>query len=261
MKPCSIQLQVDDRGRLVMPPQVTERFGLVPGAAVRAVDRGDTLAIDRSIDSLARIYVEPTTRCNMQCRTCMRNVWDEPPGAISSETLSRVLDAARRVAPHPTLFFGGLGEPFAHPEMLAMLAAAKSVGGPVEVITNGTLLDDVTCRELVRLEVERLWVSIDGATAESYADVRLWDALPQVIADLARLRELRRQSRSGLPRLGIAFVAMKRNLADLPEVIRLGQRLGADRFSVTNVLAHTDGSSPSTWCNRRLHASTLISWR
>ncbi len=32
---------------------------------------------------------------------------------------------------------------------------------------------------------------------------------------------------------------MKRNIADLPEVIRLGQRLGADRFSVSNVLAHT----------------------
>jgi MoaA/NifB/PqqE/SkfB family radical SAM enzyme len=44
---------------------------------------------------------------------------------------------------------------------------------------------------------------------------------------------------SRLPRLGIAFVAMKRNIADLPEVVRLGQRLGADRFSVSNVLAHT----------------------
>ena len=32
---------------------------------------------------------------------------------------------------------------------------------------------------------------------------------------------------------------MKRNIADLPEVIRLGQQLGADRYSVSNVLAHT----------------------
>ena len=48
---------------------------------------------------------------------------------------------------------------------------------------------------------------------------------------------------SGLPRLGIAFVAMKRNIADLPEVIRLGQRLGADRYSVSNVLAHTPGDA------------------
>ena len=32
---------------------------------------------------------------------------------------------------------------------------------------------------------------------------------------------------------------MKRNIADLPAVIRLGQHLGADRFSVSNVLPHT----------------------
>jgi MoaA/NifB/PqqE/SkfB family radical SAM enzyme len=32
---------------------------------------------------------------------------------------------------------------------------------------------------------------------------------------------------------------MQRNIADLPAVVRLGQRLGADRFSVSNVLPHT----------------------
>ena len=137
------------------------------------------------------------------------------------------------------MFFGGFGEPFAHPDLLAMLAEAKAAGCPVELITNGTMLDEATRRELVRIGLDRLWVSIDGATPESYADVRLWDALPGVIEDLAALRDLRLASRSAGPRLGIAFVAMKRNIADLPEVIRLGQRLGADRFSVSNVLAHT----------------------
>ena len=43
------------------------------------------------------------------------------------------------------------------------------------------LLDEAARRELVRIGLDRLWVSIDGATPESYADVRLWDALPQVI--------------------------------------------------------------------------------
>jgi MoaA/NifB/PqqE/SkfB family radical SAM enzyme len=60
-----------------------------------------------------------------------------------------------------------------------------------------------------------------------------------VLESLARLRELRNATATSLPRLGIAFVAMKRNIADLPEVIRLGQKLGADRYSVSNVLAHT----------------------
>jgi MoaA/NifB/PqqE/SkfB family radical SAM enzyme len=158
---------------------------------------------------------------------------------MSAETFARVIHDVRGVSPLPTLFFGGFGEPFAHPDLLAMLATAKSLGCAVELITNGTRLNEDTRRELVRVGLDRLWVSIDGATPESYADVRLWDALPQVIEDLARLRELRIAHGSGLPRLGIAFVAMRRNIAGLPEVVRLGQKLGADRFSVSNVLAHT----------------------
>jgi len=39
--------------------------------------------------------------------------------------------------------------------------------------------------------------------------------------------------------IGIAFVAMRRNLADLPALLRLAKSLGAARFMVTNVLPYT----------------------
>jgi MoaA/NifB/PqqE/SkfB family radical SAM enzyme len=235
----SIRVRVDRHGHAVLPSELADRFGFVDGAMVRLEERRDAITVGRSTARLARVYVEPTTLCNLVCRTCIRNVWDEPPGTMSAGTFARVMDGVRDVSPRPTIFFGGFGEPFAHPDLLAMLATAKSAGCPVELITNGTCLDVETARALIRIGLDRLWVSIDGATRESYADVRLWDALPQVVEDLARLRELRMATRAALPRLGIAFVAMKRNIADLPEVIRLGQRLGADRFSVSNVLPHT----------------------
>ena len=239
MRTRTARVRVDERGHLVLPPDLAERLGLVDGALVRVEERGNQIAFGRSSASLARVYVEPTTLCNLLCRTCIRNVWDEPPGTMMAQTFARVMDGVRAVSPRPTVFFGGFGEPFAHPDLLAMVAEAKAAGCPVELITNGTMLDDATRHELVSIGLDRLWVSIDGATPESYADVRLWDALPGVIEDLAALRDLRLANGSSRPRLGIAFVAMKRNIADLPEVIRLGQRLGADRFSVSNVLAHT----------------------
>ncbi len=239
MRTHTVLVRVDEEGRLVLPPDLAVRLGLVDGALVRVEERDNAVLFGRSTASLARVYVEPTTACNLRCRTCVRNVWGESPGTMSEGIFARVMEGVRETSPRPTVFFGGFGEPFAHPDLLAMLAAAKAAGCVVEVITNGTMLDGAARRELVRIGVNRVWVSIDGATPESYADVRLWDALPQLIEDLAALRDLRVASRSGLPRLGIAFVAMKRNIADLPEVIRLGERLGADRLSVSNVLAHT----------------------
>ena len=42
---------------------------------------------------------------------------------------------------------------------------------------------------------------------------------------------------------------MRRNIHQLPDVIRLGRRLGADCFSISNVLAHTPGLREETLYN------------
>jgi len=216
-----------------------KRWGLVPGSEIGVEESANRLSLLRSTASLARVYVEPTNTCNLDCRICMRNVWDEPPGMMSGQTFSRIMDGLSEFSPIPSLFFGGYGEPLAHPDILEMVASAKHSGSVVELITNGILLSEEVAKRLIELGLDRLWVSIDGATPESYADVRLGDALPQVIANLTRLKERRALSGADHPRLGIAFVAMHRNIADLPAVVRLGKRLGADQFSVSNVLPHT----------------------
>jgi MoaA/NifB/PqqE/SkfB family radical SAM enzyme len=201
---------------------------------------------------LWKVYVEPTNCCNLMCRTCMRNVWDEPPGDMSLATFARVIDGLRAVDPPPTVFFGGIGEPLFHPHIVDMVAQASAAGARVELITNGTLLDERRARGLIAAGLAMLWVSLDGATPESYTDVRLSAALPGVLANLARLRDLRDARRTPLPEIGIAFVAMKRNLADLPALLRLGRDLGAAQFMVSNVLPHT-----AAMCGEVLYARAL----
>ncbi len=169
----------------------------------------------------------------------MRNVWDENPGYMDLGNFSKIILDLNQFDPKPMVFFGGYGEPLSHPNILDMIEITKNQGFTVELITNGTLLNPAVAAKLVSLYVDRIWVSLDGSTRESYADVRLGDELPQVIANLEELLRLRTISLPELPKLGIAFVAMKRNIADLPAVIQLGKRLGADIFSISNVLAYT----------------------
>jgi MoaA/NifB/PqqE/SkfB family radical SAM enzyme len=190
-------------------------------------------------EKLAKVYIEPTNACNLECRTCMRNVWDEKPGYMDLQVYSKIILDLNRFDPKPMIFFGGYGEPLSHPNILDMIEIAKNQGFPVELITNGTLLNPAVSAKLVSLCVDRIWVSLDGSTRESYADVRLGDELPQVIANLEELLRLRTISLPELPKLGIAFVAMKRNISDFPAVVQLGKRLGVDIFSISNVLAHT----------------------
>ena len=234
-----LHVEIDDQGHLILPPNLMKRLGFLPGANIRIDERANSISIYRSSASLARVYVEPTNLCNLDCQICMRNVWDEPLGKMSATTFSQIIEALKTFSPTPLLFFGGFGEPLAHPDILDMVSAAKRTGAKVEMVTNGTLLSETVSQRLIDIGMDRLWVSIDGATPESYEDIRLGDALPQVIANLTRLRELRHWSEFRSPQIGIAFVAMKRNIADLPEVVKLGKRLGVDQFSISNVLPHT----------------------
>jgi MoaA/NifB/PqqE/SkfB family radical SAM enzyme len=218
---------------------VAARLHLRPGQQLPFTQDGSRLELSAPLDHLARIYVEPTNQCNFDCRTCMRSVWDEPSGLMTWDTFTQVLEALKQMTPAPMVFFGGFGEPLVHPQIFQMIAAVKQLGAKVELISNGSLLNETAAGELVRCGLDRLWVSLDGASPECYADIRLGDAFPQVLRNLEGLAQARREAVADIPALGIAFVAMKRNIHELPEIIRLGRQLGADHFSISNVLAHT----------------------
>lgn len=185
-----------------------------------------------------KVYIEPTLACNLNCRTCIRHAWDEQLGAMTNATFARVLEDLYRLRP-ATIFFGGYGEPLSHPRIVEWVGAAASTGAVVECITNGTLLDRTLGRALIKAGLARLWVSLDGARPESYADVRLGAALPTVLANLRQFRDLRRPFRPACPEIGIVFVAMRRNFADLPALLDLAAELDARHFLVSNVLPHT----------------------
>lgn len=196
--------------------------------------------------NLAKLYIEPTNRCNLSCRTCIRNIWDEPQGMMSEDVFSKVVEGLRRFSPAPNIFFGGMGEPLFHPNIVEMVRQAKSLGSKVELITNGTLLTKELSLSLINAGLDLLWVSIDGATPESYADVRLGATFDQVLENIQHFTAARIEAGiycecGPAPRseLGISFVAMKRNIADLPAVVEIARRFSAKRLLVTNVLPYT----------------------
>ncbi len=255
---------VDEQGRLVLPPAMAAKLGLVPGARLRVEEATNSLRLHRPLNHLAKIYVEPTDACNIECVTCFRNNWDEPMGRMSEATFGAILEGLARLDPVPTVYFGGIGEPLVHRRTIEWVAKAKQLGARVEMITNGTMLDEQRSRALIEAGLDLLWVSIDGASPESYADVRLGAELPTVIANLERFKRLRVLINGNIswhtpkPELGIAFVAMRRNIADLPAVLHLARRLGAMHFSVSNVLPVTEDLQEERLYTKSLRSLTYI---
>lgn len=231
---------VDQDGRLVLPPEVLKSYGMKSLAQFHIDEGINGLRLRMPVTYLAKIYVEPTNACNLRCRTCIRNNWETPLGEMKLETFTRIMEGLKGFCSPPSVFFGGFGEPLSHPHILQMITQAKTLGGSVELVTNGTMLDREMSRNLVESGLDMLWISLDGATPESYNDVRLGAALPDVLENLVTFREVRWGLGRAKPDIGVVFVAMKRNIADLPQVLQLR---GVNRFLVTNILPYTSEMS------------------
>jgi MoaA/NifB/PqqE/SkfB family radical SAM enzyme len=238
---------VDGEGRLILSESSRARAGVNPRSRM-AFEEGPAGIRLLTPTRLAKLYIEPTDECNLGCRTCIRNTWTEPAGSMSEAVFVRLVEGLK-VFPLPLkVIFGGFGEPLFHPDIVEMVASIKALGATVELITNGTLLTAEMTRYLISAGLDVLWVSLDGASPESYADIRLGAAFPKVIENVRAFRDYLSYRvsepyfaviRDFKTDLGIVFVAMKRNVAELPGVIDLGRELGATRFMVTNVLPYS----------------------
>ena len=236
-----IKAHVDENGNVIIPPEIASKYGLVPNIDVYLDEGNNEIRLLRPITHLAKVYIEPTNLCNLDCRTCMRNVWGEPSGTMSDETFERIFAGIQKISPLPTVFFGGFGEPLIHPKIIEWVKRFKSIGARVELITNALLLTEEYSLQFIRAGLDMLWVSLDGSSPESYADVRLGPSLPQVIENLTTLRQIRYKATdidNSKPHLGIAIVAMKSNINDIPEILHLGISLGASNFSITRIPRH-----------------------
>jgi tungsten cofactor oxidoreducase radical SAM maturase len=233
------RVTLDDNGKLMLPPALRRRYGLQAGGELLLEETETGLTFHSLRADVHKAYLEVTTHCNLHCRTCVRNVWGEPLEDMTDATFNRVVAQLRDLSQLREVVFGGYGEPLLHPHVLDYLAAVKELGLKVTVSTNGTLLGEEQAEELVRLGVDVVTVSLDGTNPDTYADVRQGADLRAVLSNIERLNRIKAEQGSSSPRLGVEFVALKRNAAELPGLADLAQRLGANRVIVTHILPHT----------------------
>ena len=107
--PLELQAQLDAEGRLALPSDLLSQFGLGPGVQVRIDRRSSGLHLRQPVTHLGKVYVEPTNACNLDCRTCIRNVWDEPLGWMTRRDVRRASSKGCAISrPRPPSFSAAL---------------------------------------------------------------------------------------------------------------------------------------------------------
>ena len=190
------------------------------------------------VADVKKIYVEVTTACKYSCITCIRHSWSAGDRHMSAAIFEELLSNLADLPQLKTVHFGGFGEPLSHPNILDMIGACKQAGYQVEMITNGSFLTPEVARKLVELELDWLFVSLDGPDDESFSEIRPGASFEEVTCHIKCLQEIKQTAGTKLPRLGVEFVATKQNYLRLPAMRRIVDELRADRFVLTNVLPY-----------------------
>lgn len=227
-------------GILRLPAGDAGRWGVAAGAEFLAEEHPEGLLLRRLDPVLTRVHVEPTSACNLSCRTCVRHSWSESTGFMRMDTYRRLLAGLRSVASFRCATFWGFGEPLLHPHIAEMVGLAKELGARTEIITNGLLLTKEKAAALIDAGLDSLVVSVDGASPEAYADIRSGANLRLVQQNVEQLQALRLANPRENPELALEFVAMRRNVRDLPHLGALALAMGASRVIVTNVLPYSE---------------------
>jgi len=230
---------INKDGRLNLPQEQRRRWGLVAGAEISVEETEHGVLLRRADPAPRKVYVEPTTACNLNCRICMRNSWSEPSGFMEMPTYRRLISGLRQVPTLTKVAFWGLGEPLLHPNIVEMVTLAKGLGAQTELISNGLLLDRSMAEGLIRAGLDTLVVSVDGGPADTCADTKSGSDLRVVQDNVQTLNAIRRARDASCPQIGLEFVVTRHNVQRLSNLRRLAWAMGATFVLVTNLLPYS----------------------
>ncbi len=188
------KILVNGGGHVRLPEALRRRWGLTSGAELEIRETPEGLHMRPTDPPLTKVYIEPTSTCNLNCPVCVRNSWDEPTGTMDMATYRRLAAGLSEVPSLRTMAFWGLGEPLLHPDIVEMVAEAKRLGAETELITNAVLLDREMAEGLVTAGLDLLVVSVEGSSSESHAGVRPGTDLTVVQENMEGLRAARRDN-------------------------------------------------------------------
>jgi radical SAM protein with 4Fe4S-binding SPASM domain len=201
------------------------------------------------------LYLEVSNRCNSRCETCVRTFATLEP--LRDMTLAEFQAIVDQVPALTRAVLHGVGEPLLNVELPAMVAYLKARVRPPRVLfnSNAILLTDRTQLALIDAALDEFRISTDAARRELYARIRGVDAFDRMVDNVGAFAQRIRQMNRG-PRLSFWFTAMRENLSDLPDLIRLAHHLGVAEVYVQRLVFNGLGlAQQQQSLYRALHAA------
>lgn len=188
--------------------------------------------------------IEPTTACNLRCPECPSGLrsFTRPTGKLDVSLFEKIMKDVSDHLLYLTFYFQG--EPYLNPQFLDMVKVANKHKVYTTTSTNAHFLDDENARKTVESGLDRLIISIDGASQETYESYRKEGDLTKVLEGTKNILKWRRKLKSNNPKVVWQFLVVKPNEHEIPKIKRLAKEYGVDKvaFKTAQIYNYKNGS-------------------
>lgn len=254
-----MKVKIEKEGFLSLPEEYIEKYDLNRGKEIYIIPTEEGFAVFHPKANIRKVYIEPTTRCNLNCITCIRNVWNDEQADMEMKTFNAILEQLRELKHLKTVTLGGFGEPFYHPNILKIIESLKSLEVELTISTNGTLLNKFS-QQLIDLEVDKITVSMDSVQSQKFSNIRKGASLRDVAENIKEIHQTKRQKKSNIPTIEIEFVLMYRNASEFDSLLKLARSIGVSSVLVTNLLPHTEEMCKDILYDRAFELPKRVGW-
>lgn len=190
------------------------------------------------------IAVEPTTSCNLRCPECPSGLrsFTRPTGMLQKDFFEKIISEIHKKTFYLTFYFQG--EPYLNPAFLDMVKIASSKKIYTTTSTNAHYLTPENAEKTVKSGLDRLIVSIDGTSQETYQQYRIGGSLEKVIEGTKNIIAAKRNLKSSTPHVIFQFLVVKPNEHQIDDVLKLAKELGVDevKFKTAQVYDYENGN-------------------
>lgn len=179
----------------------------------------------------AFISVEPTNVCQLQCPECpvgLRHENLKNAFQLNETVFRKTIDELKSTLMHVIFYFQG--EPLLNKNVSSYINYAHQNNIYTSTSTNAQALNAEFAKNLVLSGLDKLIISIDGSTQETYEKYRVGGKLHKAIDGIKLVQDWKRKLKSVSPIIEIQFVVFKTNEHQLDDMRALAKELKVERL-------------------------------
>jgi radical SAM protein with 4Fe4S-binding SPASM domain len=211
---------------------------------VRSFTRSKRQGLNQHKGMPFSLAVEPTTSCNLRCPECPSGLrsFTRPTGMLNQSLYQKLIDELKDTLTYLTLYFQG--EPYLHVDFFDLVKYASQKKIYTSTSTNGHYLNDENARKTVESGLDRLIISIDGTTQETYESYRVGGKLTKVLEGAQNIVRWKKKLKSSRPFVVFQFLVVRPNEHQIGQVKELAKELGVDKvlYKTAQIYDYENGS-------------------